>query len=83
MKLLKRIPRHDFYMLIVLVPIIMAMIVVSVFAYGDQQHARGYDAGVVQGRREVIDSILINVAKSGDVKISHGGQSVLLTATVE
>ncbi len=51
-------------------------------SYGDSRFNRGYNDGLVQGRRQVVDAILINVANGGDVVIRQGEQSLTLVREV-
>jgi hypothetical protein len=46
--------------------------------FGDNKFNRGYNDGLVQGRRQVVDAILINVANEGNVVIRQGEQSITL-----
>ncbi|KKK91390.1 hypothetical protein LCGC14_2713460 [marine sediment metagenome] len=46
--------------------------------FGDNKFNKGYNAGVVQGRRQVVDAILINVANEGNVVIRQGEQTLTL-----
>lgn len=46
--------------------------------FGDNKRIDGFNDGIVQGRREVIDAILINVANEGNVVIRQGDQSLTL-----
>lgn len=57
----------------------MAAIAIFTFtSYASSQRDAGYLEGLVQGRREVVDAILINVANEGNVVIRQGEQSITL-----
>ncbi|KKN40682.1 hypothetical protein LCGC14_0730660 [marine sediment metagenome] len=58
-----------------------ALVVVGWLAFmnfGDNKFNRGYNDGLVQGRRQVVDAILINVANGGNVVIRQGEQTLTL-----
>ncbi|KKN19872.1 hypothetical protein LCGC14_0941360 [marine sediment metagenome] len=58
-----------------------ALVVVGWLAFvnfGDNKFNRGYNSGLIQGRRQVVDAILINVANEGNVVIRQGEQSITL-----
>lgn len=57
------------------------MVAIAVFgfnSYSNSKYDEGFLDGLIQGRREVVDAILINVANEGNVVIRQGDQSITL-----
>ena len=79
----KNLSRLGVILGVVILSVFMTLgLVYSGYEYGEKKYLEGIQTGQTEGKREIIDSILISAARNGNVEITQGGKSVTLTVRV-